>query len=77
MIRTTPQRRFHVSNRAALVAALVLAITAFTGLYDSGAFDGSFKGQTAAADSQVDNNSSTSASSKRKVSISLLLFGRG
>lgn len=77
MIRITPQRRFHVSNRAALVAALVLAVTAFAGLYDSGSFDGSFNDQTAAADSQVDNNSSASASSKHKLSISLLLFGRG
>jgi hypothetical protein len=77
MIRTTPQRRYHVSNRAALIAALVLALTSFAGVYSSGSYDAQIEQQTVAAISQSDNDRSDSTVRKRKLSLSLLLFGRG
>ena len=77
MIRTTPQRRFRVSNRAALTAALVLAITSFSGIYNGKASNDEMNGQNVAASAQADNDVTTRSSSKSKLSISLLLFGRG
>jgi len=73
----TPQRRFHVSNRAALIAALVLAITSFAGLYNGKAFNSGYEQNATTVTAQADNNAGASNSNKRKLSISLLLFGRG
>jgi hypothetical protein len=69
-----PQRRFHVSNRAALVAALILAISTFISFRNSTSIDPQYEEQVVVAASQAD---SSATSNKRKLSISLLLFGRG
>ena len=77
MIRTTPQRRFHVSNRAALLAALILVITSYVGFAGNKAFEQKYTEQTVAETATADSQSVSSTSNKRKLSISLLLFGRG
>ena len=77
MIRITPQPRFRISNRAALIAALLLAISSFAGIYSSQAQNGKLDGQDMAVVSQADHNASNGNSNRGKLSISLLLFGRG
>ncbi len=77
MIRLTPQSRFHVSNRAAVLAALLLIFTSFTGLSSNQDFDQKYMDNPAASVAQSEENADHSTSNDRKVNLSLLLFGRG
>ena len=78
MIRIKPTRRFRVSNRLALVGALTLSLTLFTGI------DGMQDETTAnIADTNVtlqaaqDNNEAEPAERRKRFSVSRLLFGHG
>ena len=75
MIRLTPQRRFHVSNRAAVLAGLILVLTSFTGLSSNQGSDQHYADNANVAVSQAAENSSAKAPGKRK--LSLFLIGRG
>ena len=77
MIRLTPQRRFHVSNRAAVFAALILVFTSFTGLNSSNDDGQQYRENSSAAVAQSNDSSATETTIKRKNKLSLLTFGRG
>lgn len=80
MIRVSRQNRYHVSNRLAIFAALILAITSFIGLSSSSEVDRQnlLDGPTAVVQQSSEQGSADEAStSKRKLSISLLLFRNG
>ena len=76
MIRMTPQSRFHVSNRAAMLAALLLVLTSFTGLSNGTSQDQQFA-ENAQAVTQANEKVANQTSNKRKLNLSLLLIGRG
>jgi len=78
MIRLTPQRRPRISNRVALVAALALALVTYAGYLTtrgSAQLPGA-TGNVAAIQSEERANGDP-PERKRKLSVSLLLFGRG
>ena len=77
MIRLTPQRRFRVSDRIAVIAALVLLIMTFTGISKDDASRQHSGQPEAVAVAKADDSAGTNHSGNRKLSISLLLFGRG
>ena len=77
MIIKRLKNRFHVSNRAALLAALILTITSYVGFADTPSFEQKFVNQAAVATIQADDQSTGTSHPKQKLSISLLLFGRG
>jgi hypothetical protein len=77
MIRLTPQRRFQVSNRAAIFTALLLIFSSFSGLSNNQDFDQKYMDNPETAVAQSDENAEMPAPNDRKVNISLLLFGRG
>jgi hypothetical protein len=77
MIRTTPQRRFHVSNRLALMAALVLAVASFYGASQAPDGNSGYEQTTVAANTPADHQATSGTGTRRKLSIGLLLFGRG
>ena len=77
MIRLKPQSRFYVSNRAALLTALVLVFSSFTGFSSNQDFDQQYLDNSEAVVAQSGENPDESVSKSRKKNISLLLFGRG
>jgi hypothetical protein len=77
MIRLTPQSRFHVSNRAAVLTALLLIFSSFTGLSSNQDFDQKYMDNPETSVAQSEENADNSTSNDRKVNLSLLLFGRG
>jgi hypothetical protein len=80
MIRLIPKRRFHVSNRLAILAALILAVTSFTGIPGKGPNDqNSAANEVTTVSLQADKQANTgnSTTRKRKLNISVLLFGHG
>ena len=76
MIRMTPQRRFRVSNRAAMFAALLLVLTSFTGFSGSNNADQQYAESVENAN-KANEQVATQTSNKRKLNLSLLLIGRG
>ena len=77
MIRLTPQRRFHVTNKLAVLAAVILGLTSYTGFISDRSYDGqNFETQSVSV-SQMEEDSSADPQKKRKLNISSLLFGRG
>lgn len=75
MIRMRPQRRLHVPNRLALIGALVLTITLFSGFNGSGTHESEFAaGGTATQDA---TEQTEQAKHKKRFSVSQLLFGHG
>ena len=77
MIIKRLKNRFHVSNRAALLAALILTITSYVGFADAPSFEQKLVNQAVVASIQADDQSAGNHHPKPKLSISLLLFGRG
>ena len=77
MIRLTPQRRFHVSNRAAIFAALVLFLTFFTSIKGEQDNGQQFVESTPLQVTQQADNTASNTTSKHKLNFGLLLFGRG
>ena len=80
MIRLIPKRRFHVSNRLAVIAAVILAGTSFTGLPGKESTDPGFAIESEAnvtLQAETNANTSNAATKKRKLNISVLLFGHG
>ena len=77
MIRLTPQSRFHVSNRAAVLTALLLIFSSFTGLSNNQDFDQQYMDSPEASVAQSEENADNSTANDHKVNLSLLLFGRG
>ena len=77
MIRLTPKRRYHVSNRLAFFAAMVLALTAYFGLVNGTTFNREYVEHVTVAVSNQDNQVTEPSVKKRKLNISLLLFGHG
>ena len=77
MIIKRLKNRFHVSNRAALLAALILTITSYLGFADTPSFEQTFGNQAVVTTIQADDQSAGNHHPKQKLSISLLLFGRG
>ncbi len=77
MIKLTPQRKYHVSNRLAILAALVLAITSYVGFVNGTAFDREYVEHASVAESQQESQAVDTTVKKRKLNISLLLFGHG
>lgn len=76
MIRLTPQRRIHVSDRAAVLAAALLFIVSWMGFSEQTSTDANLN-ENQAMVAQTDNKPVDTANAKRKLSISLLLFGKG
>ncbi|MFT5098301.1 MAG: orotidine-5'-phosphate decarboxylase [Lysobacterales bacterium] len=77
MIRKTANHRFHVSNHAAILAALILVFTSFTGFTANQDFDQQYMDKPEASVAQSAENAEDKASESRKLNISLLLFGKG
>ena len=77
MIRLTPQSRFHVSNRAAVLTALLLIFSSFTGLSNNQDYDQKYMDNPESSVAQSEENADNSTANDRKVNLSLLLFGRG
>ena len=77
MIRLTPQSKFHVSNRAAMLTALLLVLASFTGLSNGNSHDQQYVDNAQAASTQANEKVVTQTSNKRKLNLSLLLIGRG
>jgi hypothetical protein len=77
MIRLTPQHRFHVSNRAAMLAALLLVITSFASFSSGSSHDQKYVENAQAASTQTSEKVANQTSNKRKLNLSLLLIGRG
>ncbi len=77
MITLTPNRKYHVSNRLAVLAALVLAISSYIGFVNGTAFDPEYVEHANVAASNQGNQAAEPAVKKRKLNISSLLFGHG
>ncbi len=80
MIRVSKQNRYRVSNRLAIFAALILAITSFIDLSSSSEVNRQnlLDGPTAVVQQSSEQGSGEEAStSKRKLSNCLLLFRNG
>ena len=79
MIRINPKRRFHVSNRLALVGALTLALTFFTGMdgMQDDAYSAMNESSIASTEMTSETNDSDTADRRKRFSISRLLFGHG
>lgn len=77
MITLTPNRKYHVSNRLAVLAALVLAISSYIGFVNATAFDPEYVEHANVATSNQGDQAAEPAVKKRKLNISLLLFGHG
>jgi hypothetical protein len=77
MITLTPRRRIHVSNRAAVFAALILVMTSFTGLTSSSDDGQHYQEDSNAAIAQSNDHNATETSIKPARKISLLMIGRG
>ena len=77
MIIKRLKNRFHVSNQAALLAALILTITSYLGVAETRSFEQGFENPAAVATIQADDQSVGKSHRKQKLSINLLLFGRG
>ncbi len=77
MIKLTPQRKYHVSNRLAVLAALVLVITSYVGFVNGTAFDREYVEHASVTVNQQESQAVDTSVKKRKLNISLLLFGRG
>ena len=77
MNRLTPQNRYLVSNRAALLAALILVFTSYFGLNADHVAEQVFAQQNIVSSTTADTSAAGNTSKKHKLSISLLLFGRG
>jgi len=65
-----------ISNRLAVVAALMLAFTAYSGSSDSAAQREAMQ-STTVRHAAIEQVSPSENKQKRKLSISLLIFGRG
>ncbi len=77
MIKLTPKRKYHVSNRLAVVAALVLAITSDVGLVNGTVFNREYVEHASVTVNQQESQAVDISVKKRKLNISLLLFGHG
>ena len=77
MNRKTLQHRFHVSNRAAILTALILVFTSFTGFSSNQGFDQQQVDNSKVSVTQSGENTNDRISKSRKMNLSLLLFGRG
>ncbi len=77
MIRLTPQRKYHVSNRLAVIAALALAISSYVGFTNSTAVSQEYVEHASVTVNRQDNQAVDTSVKKRKLNISLLLFGHG
>ena len=73
----TPQRRFSISNRAAMLAALLLVLTSFTSFSSGSSHDQQYVDNAQAASTQANEKVVSQTSNKRKLNLSLLLIGRG
>ena len=76
MIRIKPARRFRVSNRLALVGALTLALTLFTGVNDTREADMQ-SARLAAVELSSQDEVAGPDDRRKRFSISRLLFGHG
>ena len=76
MIRLKAKRRFRISNRLALVGALTLALTLFTGVNETGQSN-SQPNLNASAESHSHDNAAAPAERSKRFSISRMLFGHG
>ena len=77
MIRKTANHRYHVSNQAAIFAALLLVFTCFTGFSANQDFDQQYMEEPEATVAQSAENAEETTNETRKLNISLLLFGKG
>ncbi len=77
MITLTQHRKYHVSNRLAVLAALILAITSYIGFVNGATFDPEYVEHANVAASNQGNQAAEPAVKKRKLNISSLLFGHG
>ena len=80
MISLIPKHRVHVPHKLAIIAAVILAVTAYAGLSqrDSAVPEMAAKAPLT-TEAQADNQATGSdlAPKKRKLNISALLFGHG
>ncbi|MGA0266156.1 MAG: hypothetical protein ACO3KY_09750 [Lysobacterales bacterium] len=76
MIRLKAKRRFRISNRLALVGALTLALTLFTGANEPGQLDLQ-PNLSASTESHSHGNTAAAAERSKRFSISRMLFGHG
>ncbi|NNE05497.1 MAG: hypothetical protein HKO64_07090 [Xanthomonadales bacterium] len=67
---------FKISNRIAVLAALILVFSTFAGAGDKAAEQETVQ-SVGVQQTVVEQNSQSEASPRRKLSISLLIFGRG
>lgn len=77
MLRLIPQRKYHVSNRTALLATLILVIASYINFNQVDALEPGVSDQAMLASSTPDTQVADNTANKRKLSVSLLLFGRG
>jgi hypothetical protein len=79
MIRIRPKRRFHISNRLALVSALALSLTLFSGVdgLQNGTPEGASQAKAVETQPTEVNDGSDPAERRKQFSISRLLFGHG
>lgn len=75
MIRLKPKRRIHVSNGAALLAAMVLLASSYFALSGDGPDQQEHSMQSTASLSQDGSTGENESSARRKPSLSRLLFG--
>ena len=76
MIRLKAKRRFRISNRLALVGALTLALTLFTGVNETGQSNLQ-PNLNASAESHSHDTAAAPAERSKRFSISRMLFGHG
>ena len=79
MIRINRQHQFHVSNRLAMLAAAILAFTAYFSLAHGETVARDMAGSAQSLDQPSSDNQSAGDSSaeRRRFSVSLLLFKNG
>ena len=75
MIRLKPKRRIHVSNRAALLAAMVLVASSFIAVSEDDPDQQQHSIQSTASLSEDGGTGENESSARRKLSLSRLLFG--
>ena len=77
MIRLRPQRRIHISNRFALLGAVMLALACFPGFQGDGSQPDRLAKRDPAPETQQVNNDPGESASRKRITISQLLFGHG